>query len=61
MNITEETALKLVKSLDTIGFEIARRNDMNEDLILKRVANEVAEYEPNFAMILDMIRNKYQG
>lgn len=60
MGITEETALKLVKSLDTIGYELQRQNDKNEDLILERVANQVADYEPNLAMILDMVRNKYQ-
>lgn len=61
MGITEETAQKLVKSLDTIGYELARRNDMKEDIILERFADQVAYYEPNLAMIIDMIRNKYQG
>ncbi|MBT2581757.1 hypothetical protein [Planococcus sp. ISL-109] len=61
MGITEETAHKLVESLDTIGYELKRQNDMKEDVILERVANQVADYEPNLAMILDMVRNKYQG
>lgn len=61
MGITEETALKLVESLETIGYELKRQNDKNEDLILERVANQVADYEPNLAMIIDMIRNKYQS
>lgn len=59
MGITEETAQKLVESLDTIGYELKRQNDMKEDAILERVAEEVAEYEPKFAMVLDVIRNKY--
>lgn len=60
MTINEEVVLKLVKSLDNIGYELKRQNDTNENLILERVANEVADYEPNLAMILDVIRNKYQ-
>lgn len=59
MGITEETAQKLVESLDTIGYELKRQNDMKEDLILEQVANQVAYHEPNLAMIIDMIRNKY--
>ncbi|SDH74044.1 hypothetical protein SAMN04487975_107133 [Planococcus glaciei] len=61
MGITEETALKLVKSLDSIGYELKRQNDMKEDLILERVADQVAYHEPNLAMIIDMMRNKYEN
>ncbi|MDQ0220149.1 hypothetical protein ELQ35_22165 [Peribacillus cavernae] len=42
-------------ALNTIAFELKRSNDITEGKHLKRIADEIAEYEPKLAMILDVL------
>ncbi|MGR5975280.1 hypothetical protein ACT7DE_09725 [Bacillus paranthracis] len=43
---------RLLKSLDTIAYELKRSNDITEGKHLKRIADEVAVFEPAVARLL---------
>ncbi|MGM7636488.1 hypothetical protein [Bacillus sp. Hm123] len=44
---------QLLNTLNAIAHELKRSNDITEGKHLKRIADEIAEYEPNLALILD--------
>ncbi|MCM3479298.1 hypothetical protein [Caldibacillus thermoamylovorans] len=44
---------QLLNALDTIAHELRRQNDITEGKHIKRIADEIAVYEPNFARLLD--------
>lgn len=43
---------RLLNALDTIAYELKRSNDITEGKHLKRIADEVAVFEPAFARLL---------
>lgn len=52
-NYYESQLPQLLNSLNTIAYELKRSNDTKQGEYLKRIADEIAEYEPNLALILD--------
>lgn len=44
---------QLIKQLEIIGNELKRANDLKENKDLKKIADEIAEFEPNLARVID--------
>ena len=51
--LLEQDVPRIANILDTIARELKRSNDINEGIYLKSIADDVANVEPNLAMILD--------